>query len=94
MTVPQAPPFDAGNSLLAETPALLTTSLLDTPSGQRLAVTVRTPSTTLTVLLNGADAKTWGDHLSAQAAPMSRSGLVVASGGALPRPPNGQVTGP
>jgi hypothetical protein len=78
------PPVDQGNQLLAETPAQLSTALLDTPAGQRLAMTVRTASTTVTVLLDGADAKTWGKQLSGAAASMSASGLVVA--GALAGP--------
>ena len=51
MSMPQqAPPVDAGNALLAETPAQLSTALLGTPAGQRMALTIRTASTTLTVL--------------------------------------------
>ena len=83
MTSPQ--PVDAGNHLLAETPAQIVTALLDMPGGQRLALTVRTPSTTLTVLLGAADARTWADQLTREAAAMSGSGLVVANG--MQRPP-------
>lgn len=80
MTAPQAPPCDPGNTLLAESPALFTVSLADTPAGQRLLVTIRTASTTLTVLLNGSDAKAWAANFSAQAAKMSSSGLIAAKG--------------
>ena len=80
MTAPQqVPAFDASNGLLAETPAQLTTALLDTPAGQRMALTIRTPSTTLTVLLDGGDAKTWGANISRTAGQMSGAGLVVAA---------------
>lgn len=75
---PPPPPFDTGNPLLAEAPAQLSTTLLTTPTGQRLAMTVRTPSATVTVLLAGADAKTWAAQLTGASASMSGSGLVVA----------------
>ena len=83
MTGPQpqpVPPVDPGNQLLAETPAQLTTALVDTPGGQRLAMTVRTHSTTMTILLQGSDAKTWAQQLTRDAALMSGAGLVVANG--------------
>ena len=81
MTMPQPDmPVDQGNPLLGETPARLSLTLVETPQGQRLAVTIRTPSTTLTILLNSADAKTWAGLLSGAAAQMSASGLIVANG--------------
>ncbi len=81
MTTPQqVPPVDAGNQLLAEGPAQLTTSLVTTPHGQRLALTIRTTSTTLTVLLSGTDAKTWAAQMTRDSALMSGAGLVVANG--------------
>jgi hypothetical protein len=82
VTAPQPPEVlvDQANPLLGETPARLAAGLLETPHGQRLALTVRTPSTTLTVLLNNADAKTWAQLISQAAAQMSASGLIVANG--------------
>lgn len=81
MTTPQAlPPFDPGNQLLSEVPALFTTAILNTPQGQRLALTIRTASTTITVLLQGPDARTWGQQLVKAAESMSVAGLVVANG--------------
>ena len=80
------PPFDPGNQLLAETPSFLTTTLADTPAGQRLMVTVRTTSATTTVLLNGPDAKKWAAQLTAAAANMSGGGLIVANG-VIPKRP-------
>jgi len=81
MTQPQpVPPVDPGNQLLGETAALLSTALIDTPAGQRLALTIRTPSTTLTVLLIKADADAWAANLAGTARQMSRSGLIVANG--------------
>lgn len=76
----QAPAIDPGNTLLAEGPAALFTVLLDTPAGQRLALTIRTGSTTCTVLLGQQDAKAWAGNLTAKASEMSGSGLVVANG--------------
>lgn len=80
MTTP-VPPFDPGNQLLGETPAQLSTAAVDTPLGQRLALTIRTPSTTVTVLLRGADAKNWAAQLTKDSAAMSGSGLVAAGSG-------------
>lgn len=85
MTTPaEVPAFDQGNSLLGETPAQLTVALIGTPLGQRLALTVRTPSTTLTVLLGGKDAQAWAANLTKAADSMSASGLIVAGPGAVP----------
>ena len=77
---PQATPFDTGNPLLAEQPATITTAVIPTPLGQRLALTIRTPSATLTVFLGGADAKTWAAQLTRDAAGMSSAGLIAANG--------------
>jgi hypothetical protein len=85
MTTPQpAMPFDQGNPLLGETPAQMTTVLIDTPAGQRMALTIRTPSTTVTVLLAGKDAQEWAATLTRAADTMSASGLIVAPAGAVP----------
>ena len=80
--VPPQPemPVDPANALLAETPARLLTSLVDTPAGQRLALTIRTASTTCTVLLQHGDAKQWAQLMTGAAAQMSSSGLIVANG--------------
>ena len=88
MAPTQPQPFDQGNGLLAETPAQMQTALIDTPAGQRMVLTIRTASTTLTVLLSAADAKQWGSNLVGTAAKMSASGLVVA-GAAMPVNGNG-----
>ena len=90
-TAPQQPqpPFDPGNPLLGEQPAILFTSLVNTPQGQRLAATIRTPSATVTVFLAGADAKAWAAQLTRDSALMSGAGLVVAGGGQhVPLPPH------
>lgn len=87
MSEPQ--PVDPFNPLLGETAAALSTALVETPHGQRLVLTIRTTSTTLTVLLAAADAKTWATQIKAIADQMSASGLIVAAPGL---PVNGKVT--
>lgn len=84
---PPATPFDTGNAILGEQPAQLVTALVQTPGGQRLATTIRTPSATVTVFLAGADAKTWAARLTKDADGMSVSGLVVANGNLPPVTP-------
>lgn len=80
----QPPPIDIGNQLLSEGPAQLTCSLVPTPAGQRMALTIRTSSATVTVLLSQDDARNWGRNVLATANQMSKSGLVVAGSGAVP----------
>lgn len=77
---PQPQPVDVANSLLGETPAQMTAGQIQTAAGQRMALTIRTPSTTLTVLLGEADAKAWAAGLTAAAGQMSKSGLIIANG--------------
>lgn len=84
----QLPPFDTGNQLLAEQPYQFTTAKIPTPMGERLAWTIRTPSATLTVFLNGADAKKWAAQATRDAAGMSETGLVTGNG-IVPKPGSG-----
>lgn len=87
--IPQAPPpFDAGNPLLSEQPAQLITAAMQTPAGQRLVLTIRTPSATVTVLLPGQDAKTWAAKLTETAEGMSSAGLIAANGNIPPPRPS------
>lgn len=89
MTTPQPQaPVDPANPLLTELPAQLVTALVDTPAGQRMALTIRTPSTTLTVFLSKLDAGTWAGNIKQTADSLSGSGLVVANGAAIQ--PKGQ----
>lgn len=78
----QVPAFDHGNQLipLAETPAQLTTAKIPGPGGELLAWTIRTPTTTLTVLLGGKNAKTWARQVTRDAEGMSEAGLVTGNG--------------
>ena len=82
MSFPQEPQaWDPSNTLLGEVPAGLSTALIETPQGQRLVLTIRTASTTLSVLLEAADGKAWGAQIRAVADQMSASGLIVAAPG-------------
>jgi hypothetical protein len=74
------PLLDEGNKLLGELPAQLTTDVISTTAGRRLVLTIRTPTTTLTVFLGAADAKNWARQLSAVAGTVSDSGLITANG--------------
>lgn len=71
----QAPPIDTGNPLLNEVQAMLQATPVNTPRGQRLALTVRTGSTTLTVLLAKDDAGRWRDVISEGVGKMT--GLII-----------------
>lgn len=71
-------PCDTGNSLLAASPARLLTTVI-TQGGQQLVMfTLRTPSTTLTVLLTRDDALTWSRQLATVA--QQAGGLVIPTG--------------
>jgi hypothetical protein len=52
-------PYDPGNALLSIVPSSLTVSPQPTPLGQRLAITVRTADTTLTLFLAKDEAEQW-----------------------------------
>lgn len=73
--------YDTGNELLEETTASLYTAILNIAGMQRLALTIRTSSTTVTVLLKGDDARQWSEQFAAAVKQMSASGLLVAGGG-------------
>jgi hypothetical protein len=79
LPMPKPPPMDPGNALIAPGPAQISTTIITAPAGQLLALTIRTPTTTLTVLLNGQDAKTWAANLTAAATRMSATGLITAT---------------
>lgn len=69
------PPFDTGNQLLGIVPQNFTTSLVDTPLGQRLCATVRTTDATLTVFLTKDEAEQWVQVLRQTLGAMS--GLII-----------------
>jgi hypothetical protein len=69
---------DAGNVLLSTQPCKLIGSVADTAEGSRLMLTIRTPSTTLTVFLTRAEAREWGQNILAMGAQVN--GLAAAPG--------------
>lgn len=77
-TVTTVPPFDSGNALLSIVPSQLTTSVQETPAGQRLAVTVRTVDATLTVFLDRDEVDNWTHALRMGRDQMH--GLIVPGG--------------
>lgn len=74
MTPPQYALFDESNHILAMTEAVLTTGLVDTPEGKRLGLTIRTSSTTLTVVLDRIEGSAWRDQLTRALTEMSEAG--------------------
>lgn len=72
------PQFDTGNALLSIVPSQLTVSPQQTPAGQKLAATVRTVDTTLTVFLDAAEVDNWIHALKNGRAQMT--GLIVPGG--------------
>lgn len=71
-------PYDPTNRLLTETQTEMTVSLVDTPGGQRMALTMRTASTTFTVFPDRATADTWRGMIAAGVAQMK--GLILPPG--------------
>lgn len=71
-------PFDPTNRLLGETEAEMTVGIAQTPGGQRLAVTIRTASTTLTVFPDRAVADAWRGMIAAGIGKMN--GLILPTG--------------
>ena len=80
--LPPMPPVDTGNPILNEGPAIITATPVTTAAGQRLALTIRTPTTTVTILLIKDDAGRWRDTITDGISRMN--GLILANG-ALPK---------
>jgi hypothetical protein len=72
------PPVDPGNPILAPTPVIWSTAQVETPHGPRLAVTLRTTSTTLTLLLEREHAARLGSDITRAAGQMSS--LIIPNG--------------
>lgn len=79
---PPMPPIDPGNAILNEGPAIMMATPVNTAAGQRLALTIRTPQVTLTILLMKDDAGKWRDTMTEGIGKMS--GLILTNG-ALPK---------
>lgn len=71
--------FDEGNHMLSECPAGMTAIGVKTPDGPRLLVTIRTPSTTLSVYLSTDDVRSWAGMLIHGAQGLG-SALIVPEG--------------
>ena len=79
--VQPAATIDAANSLLTERPATIVTSALAMPGyPQRVCLTIRTETTTLTLLLSKADALAWAAQLKTEASGLSGAGLITGKG--------------
>jgi hypothetical protein len=76
--LPPMPPVDPGNAILNEGPAIMMATPVNTAAGQRLALTIRTPQVTLTILLIKDDAGRWRDTMTEGIGKMS--GLILANG--------------
>lgn len=77
-------PFDQSNALLSEVPAQLQTAIMTSQDGtQRLAVTVRTASVSVTVFLKKGDGENWGANITGAAGKMSS--LEIAQPHQIPR---------
>jgi hypothetical protein len=63
-------PVDVSNQLLAPTPA--TMLVHPTADGNALMLTIRTASTTLTVIMTAQDMKAWADVMTRAAGPASK----------------------
>ncbi len=78
----QLPAYDPANPLMQQAaqalPSLLTSETVTTQQGQMMRLAIRTPDTTLVVLLRREDVNAWGLWLCEQAAGMS--GLIVPPG--------------
>lgn len=80
MPHPQAPVLvDPGNPLLGKSSCRLETGAIEAPGETLGVITVRTPTTTLTVFLSPADVRNWAGLLDGLARQLSGSGLVQAS---------------
>lgn len=81
MSTPAPQFIDAANPLLAQVPTRMDSGTIDIPgSGKVAIVTIRTASTTLSVIMSAEELRTWSDILSRLAASMpGGSGIVVPS---------------
>ncbi len=81
---------DPGNPLLAQVDVKLDTGTMwqaGAGAGRQIGVvTIRTASTTLTVMLTPDHVKTWAKLFTGLAESMSSTGLIVANGGQISPP--------
>ncbi|SRR6266568_9426861 len=78
----QVPLVDAGNQMLSPVEARLDAGTVSTPAGVMAVITIRTASTTLTIMLGRNDLQTWLGVLNGLTGKMGGA-LVPASPGEL-----------
>lgn len=72
--------FDPGHPFTGhEVPAQLVTEVVETTGGQRIALTVRIPNTTVSLLLAKDDGLRWADQIRAKVGEMN--GLILPPSG-------------
>jgi hypothetical protein len=72
--------FDPGHPFTGnQVPAQLVTELVQTTRGQMMALTLRIPNTTVSVLLAKDDAQMWADQIRSKIAEMN--GLILPPSG-------------
>ena len=75
MSTPNPQMFDQGNLLLAQVTARLDATVVTEPSeAPKGVLTIRTASTTLTVILGAEDVRMWGDIITGLAGQMGGPG--------------------
>jgi hypothetical protein len=79
------PLFDTGNTMLARVQCNLVVGKIPTPDGERGVATIRTQTTTLTVILDKAEAMRWQDTLRELAESLSGTALVLPDRGQAQR---------
>lgn len=69
---------DAGNTLLGRLPSTLDTGSIETPDGVLGVLTIRTPTTTLTLFLDAGELTDWKEVLGGLAEQLGGSGPGLA----------------
>jgi hypothetical protein len=77
----EIPLFDQGNRLLSPTAALWQAQAINPVHGPKVAVTIRTPSTTLSLLLEKVDAERLADDIARACG--ETTGLIIPTRGAV-----------
>ena len=73
-------PYDPANPLLASGPSQLATGIFTSPDGLKAgALTIRTPSATVTVFLSTEELRAWSATIASLADRMSRPGVIAAT---------------
>jgi hypothetical protein len=73
--------LDINNPLCAGGPARIDSGMIGTEQGKMGVLTFRTPSTTLTVVMQADDLRTWADHINQLADHMDGGGTKLIPAG-------------